>query len=67
MKIIAIHPILYLSKQYKVGDELPANDHEMVEAWLKAKTAKKEEAPKEEAPEEEAPKESKPKKEAGKK
>jgi hypothetical protein len=62
MKIIATHPILYLSKQYKVGDELPANDHEMVEAWLKAKTAKKEETAKEETP-----KESKPKKEVEKK
>lgn len=38
-KLIAIYPILYLSKQYEVGDELPANDLKMVEAWLDAETA----------------------------
>ena len=37
-KLIATYPILYLSKQYEVGDELPANDPKMVEAWLEAKT-----------------------------
>ena len=38
-KLIATYPILYLSKQYEVGDELPANDPKMVKAWLEAKTA----------------------------
>ncbi len=37
--LTAIHPILYLSHQYKIGDELPANDPKMVEAWITAKTA----------------------------
>ena len=32
--------ILYNSKQYKPGDELPANDPEMLAAWLEAGTAK---------------------------
>lgn len=40
LKILtALYPILYLSHQYKVGDELPANDPGMVEAWLQAGTA----------------------------
>lgn len=38
-KLIATYPILYLSKQYEVGDELPANNPQMVDAWLNAKTA----------------------------
>ena len=38
-KLIATYPILYLSKQYEIGDELPANDPKMMEAWLKAETA----------------------------
>lgn len=37
--LTAIYPILYLSHQYKVGDELPANDPRMVEAWLSSGTA----------------------------
>ncbi len=39
-KLIAIYPILYQSHQYDVGDELPANDQDMVNAWLEAGTAK---------------------------
>lgn len=37
--LIAIYPILYLSKQYAVGERLPASDHEMVNAWIEAGTA----------------------------
>lgn len=37
--LAAVYPILYLSHQYNVGDELPANDPGMVEAWLCAGTA----------------------------
>lgn len=39
MKLVAKYPILYLTGQYAIGDELPANDPLMVEAWLDAKTA----------------------------
>lgn len=39
MKLKAIHPILYRSHQYNVGDSLPADDETMVQAWLDAKTA----------------------------
>jgi hypothetical protein len=39
-KLVATYPILYQSRQYKVGEILPANNHEMVEAWLEAGTAK---------------------------
>ena len=39
-KLVAMYPILYQSRQYKVGEILPANNHEMVEAWLEAGTAK---------------------------
>lgn len=38
-ELIAVYPILYLSHQYKVGDRLPANDPDMVQAWLDAGTA----------------------------
>lgn len=37
--LIAITPILYHSKQYKIGDVLPASDAKMVQAWLDAGTA----------------------------
>lgn len=37
--LTAVYPILYLSHQYRVGEELPANDLEMVEAWVAAGTA----------------------------
>lgn len=39
MKLVAIYPILYRSHQYEIGEELPADDPEMVQAWLDAKTA----------------------------
>ena len=39
VKLIAKYPILYLSKQYDIGDELVANNPEMVKAWLDAGTA----------------------------
>lgn len=38
-KLIANNHILYLSHQYKPGDELPPNNQEMVDAWIEAKTA----------------------------
>lgn len=38
-RLVAIYPILYLSHQYQVEDVLPANNPEMVEAWLAAGTA----------------------------
>lgn len=37
--LTAVYPILYLSRQYKIGEELPANDPGMVEAWIEAGTA----------------------------
>lgn len=37
--LIAVYPILYHSHQYKVGEELPVNDPDMVSAWLEAGTA----------------------------
>lgn len=39
-KLIAVKHILYLSKQYRPGDELPRNDGEMTKAWIAAGTAK---------------------------
>lgn len=53
-KLIAIYPILYRAHQYKVGDELPTQDAEMVKAWIEAQTAEWEggKAPKETAAEE---------------
>ena len=38
-KLIAVYPILYQSHQYEVGDVLPANDQNMVNAWIEAGTA----------------------------
>lgn len=38
-KLIATYPILYLSKFYDIGAQLPANDPTMVQAWLDAETA----------------------------
>lgn len=48
MKLVATYPILYRSWQYGIGDSLPADDAEMVQAWLDAKTAvwQEEETPK---------------------
>lgn len=37
--LVAVYPILFHSHQYKVGDILPANYPDMVEAWLEAGTA----------------------------
>jgi hypothetical protein len=37
--LVATAYILYNSKQYAPGDELPANDEGMVKAWVEAKTA----------------------------
>lgn len=39
MKLIATHPILYRSKQYWPGQEIPADDAGMVQAWIDAGTA----------------------------
>lgn len=40
MKLIALYPILYHSKTYRIGEELPPNDADMTAAWLEAGTAK---------------------------
>lgn len=40
IKLVATYPILYLSKQYEIGEELVANNPEMVSAWIEAGTAK---------------------------
>ena len=37
--LVAVYPILFQSHQYKVGDTLPANYPDMVDAWLEAGTA----------------------------
>ena len=37
--LVAVYPILFQSHQYKVGDTLPANYPDMVEAWIEAGTA----------------------------
>lgn len=39
MKLIAKSPILWKAKQYRIGDELPASDPEMVDAWISAGSA----------------------------
>lgn len=39
-RLIALRPVLYLSKQYGIGDELPVNNPVMVEAWIQAESAK---------------------------
>ncbi|MBO1870081.1 hypothetical protein J4O15_03795 [Lachnoanaerobaculum sp. Marseille-Q4761] len=39
LKLIAKYPILYLSKQYNIGDEIIANNSDMVAAWIDADTA----------------------------
>lgn len=39
MKLTAKRPILYRSKMYKIGDQLPADNKEMVKAWLEAESA----------------------------
>lgn len=40
MKLIATYPILYRATQYKIGQEIPADDSTMVQAWIDAGTAK---------------------------
>ena len=37
--LVAKRPILYRSKMYKIGDQLPADNKEMVKAWLEAESA----------------------------
>lgn len=37
--LIARMSVLYLSRLYKVGDELPTSDPVMVQAWLEAGSA----------------------------
>ena len=38
-KLIAKRPILYRSKQYEIGYQLPADNETMVDAWLEAESA----------------------------
>lgn len=38
-KLYAIYPILFESHQYKVGEQLPTTNMEMVEAWIEAEAA----------------------------
>lgn len=33
-KLVAISPILFEAHLYKIGEELPASNHEMVKLWL---------------------------------
>lgn len=37
--LTALRPILYLARQYKVGDSLPVNNTEMAKAWIAAGSA----------------------------
>ena len=37
--LVAVYPILFHSHQYNIGDILPVNYPDMVQAWLEAKTA----------------------------
>lgn len=50
MSLIAVKPVLYLSRQYRIGEELPANDARMVALWLKSGAAVEKEASTEAAP-----------------
>ena len=47
-ELVAVYPILFLSHQYNVGEVLPVNYPDMVQAWLEAGTAvwKQTESPK---------------------
>lgn len=38
--LVATYPILHRSYQYEIGESLPLDDQEMVEAWLKCGSAK---------------------------
>lgn len=40
MKLTAKIPILYRAHLYDIGDELPATDQIMVQAWMEAGSAK---------------------------
>lgn len=37
--LIATYPVLYRSRQYRIGDQLPTDDPAMVKAWIEAKSA----------------------------
>lgn len=39
-RLLAKRKVLYLSKEYQPGEELPASDPIMVEAWLQANSAR---------------------------
>lgn len=39
-KLIALRPILFRGRQYKTGEQLPADDAKMVAAWIEYKSAK---------------------------
>lgn len=39
MTLTARLPVLYLSRQYRPGDELPATDSALVDAWLESGAA----------------------------
>ena len=41
MHLIALYPVLHNTIMYKVGDELPTYDTEMVSLWLENNMAKK--------------------------
>ena len=38
--LVATYPILHRSYQYEIGESLPLDDQEMVDAWLKCGSAK---------------------------
>lgn len=38
-KLLALRPILYLAHQYKIGEELPQENEELVSDWLEAGSA----------------------------
>lgn len=38
-KLIALYPILFESHQYKIGEQLPTHNMDMVEAWVKSNAA----------------------------
>lgn len=42
-RLIAKRPILYMGRTYETGDVIPASDQKMVEAWLNAGTAARQE------------------------
>lgn len=38
-KLFALYPILFESHQYKIGEQLPTHNMEMVEAWVESEAA----------------------------